>query len=145
MWSKQHFCGQKPALCSPWQFSNERDSPCFQTVYWLFIMENGCMPTSQLGPEIKYLLQERMSGKGSLLAKPSGPLGTSLAWRILFWVYRTHLSHRSHFLIWEVWHVLQATNLAGSRYPPSFWGLRSTLPTKVPAWFTITLYAVTQY
>ena len=28
-----------------------------------------------------------MSGKGSLLAKPSGPLGTSLAWTTLFWAY----------------------------------------------------------
>lgn len=53
---------------------NERDSPWFQTVYCLFIMENGCVPTSQVGPEIKYLLQEGMSGKGSSLA-----LGTSLA------------------------------------------------------------------
>jgi len=35
---------------------------------------------SQGGPEIKYLLQGAMSEKGSLLAKPSGPLGTSLAW-----------------------------------------------------------------
>jgi hypothetical protein len=41
--------------------------------------------TSQNGPEIKYLLQGRMSGKGSLLVKPSGPLGTSLARRTLFW------------------------------------------------------------
>ena len=36
-------------------------------------MENGCVPTSQGGPEIKYLLQGGTSGKGSLLAKPSGP------------------------------------------------------------------------
>ena len=41
--------------------------------------------TSQGGPEIKYLLQGRMSGKGSLLVKPSGPLGTSSARRTLFW------------------------------------------------------------
>ena len=39
------------------------------------------MPTSQGGPEIKYLFQEGLSGKGSLLAKMSWPLGTSLAWR----------------------------------------------------------------
>ena len=45
----------------------------------LFIVENGCIPTSQSGPEIKYLLQGRMSGKGNLLARPSGALGTSLA------------------------------------------------------------------
>jgi hypothetical protein len=30
-----------------------------------------------------------MSGKGSLLAKPSGPVGTSLAWRTLFCAYMT--------------------------------------------------------
>lgn len=63
---------------------NERDSPWFQTVHWLYIMENGCITTSQVGPEIKYLLQEGMSGKGSSLAKPLRPLGTSLAWRLSF-------------------------------------------------------------
>jgi hypothetical protein len=47
----------------------------------LLIMEKWCIQLTQGGPEIKYLLQEGMSGKGSLLAKPSGPahLGTSLA------------------------------------------------------------------
>ena len=45
--------------------------------------------TSQGGPEIKYLLQGEMSGKESLLTKPSGPLGTSLALRTLFWAYMT--------------------------------------------------------
>lgn len=59
----------------------ERDSPCLS----MFIVENGCVPTSQGGTKIKYLLQEEMSGKRSLLAKPSRPLGTSLAWRTLFW------------------------------------------------------------
>jgi hypothetical protein len=38
-------------------------------------------PTSQGEPEVKYLLQGEMSGKKSLLAKPSRPLGTSLKWR----------------------------------------------------------------
>jgi hypothetical protein len=41
--------------------------------------------TSPGGPEVKYLLQGGMSGKGSLLAKSSRPLGTSLAWRTQFW------------------------------------------------------------
>lgn len=38
----------------------------------------------------------RDAGKGRLLAKPSGPLGTSLAWRTLFWAYVTigHFSLR---------------------------------------------------
>ena len=40
--------------------------------------ENGCIkpyPTPNGVPEIKYLLPRGMSGKGSLLAKPSWPLG----------------------------------------------------------------------
>jgi hypothetical protein len=64
---------------------DERDNPWFETLYWLFIGENGCVLASQGEPEIKYLLWEGMSGKGSLLTKPSGPVGTSLAWRALFW------------------------------------------------------------
>jgi hypothetical protein len=66
---------------------NERDSPWCQTVYWFFIMGSGCLPYHLPGvdQEIKYLLQGGMSRKGSLLAKPSGPLGTSLAWTTLFW------------------------------------------------------------
>jgi hypothetical protein len=54
---------------------------------FIVMAENGFMkpfPTSQGGSEIKYILQGEMSGKGSLLAKPSRPLGTSLAWRTLF-------------------------------------------------------------
>jgi hypothetical protein len=42
-------------------------------------------PTSQVGPEIKFLLKGEMSGKGSLLAKPS---------KSLFWGL---LDHRSSF------------------------------------------------
>jgi hypothetical protein len=45
--------------------------------------------TSEDGSEITYLLQGGRSGKGSLLAKPSGPLSTLLAWRTLFWAYVT--------------------------------------------------------
>jgi hypothetical protein len=44
-----------------------------------------CIPISQGGQRLKYLLQEEMSGEGSLLAEPSGPLDTSLAWRTLYW------------------------------------------------------------
>jgi hypothetical protein len=36
---------------------------------------------SQGGLEVKYLLQGGMSGNEGLLAKPSRPLCTSLAWR----------------------------------------------------------------
>jgi hypothetical protein len=46
-------------------------------------VEYGCIPPVQGESEVKYLLQEGISGKGSLLAKPSEPLDTSLAWRIL--------------------------------------------------------------
>ena len=38
---------------------------------------------SQGGPEVKYLLQEGVSGKASLLAS-SRPLGISLKWRSVF-------------------------------------------------------------
>lgn len=40
-------------------------------------------------PEVEYLFQGRVCGEGSLLAKPSGPLGTLLAWRALFWACMT--------------------------------------------------------
>ena len=59
---------------------------------FIVMAENGCVkpfPTSLGGPDTKYILQGELSGKGSLLAKPSGPLGTSLAWRTLFWAYMT--------------------------------------------------------
>ena len=55
----------KAFLMIPREVVDERDSPYFQTVYWLFIMENGDVPISQGGPEIKYFLWEGMSGKGS--------------------------------------------------------------------------------
>jgi hypothetical protein len=49
--------------------------------------------------------------------------------------------HRSHFLIWEVWHVFQARNLVGSRGLPTTSGVylsaRVSDPlylTKFPAW-----------
>jgi hypothetical protein len=51
------------------------------------MVESGCVksyPTSQGGPEITCLLQGGISEKGSLLAKPLGPLSTSIAWRTLF-------------------------------------------------------------
>ena len=50
--------------------------------------------TSQSGPEFKYLLQGGMSEKGSLLAKPSQPLGYLIRTETLFWAYVTpgHIS-----------------------------------------------------
>jgi hypothetical protein len=52
--------------------------------------------------------REECLGRGNLLAKPSGPLGTSLAWRTLFWAL---CDHRTRFLMEEVWHAFQARNL----------------------------------
>jgi hypothetical protein len=78
------------------------------------MVESGCIkpyPTSQSGPEIKYLLQGGASGKESLLAKPSRPLGTSLAWRALSWPYLStgHIS----FPILLVWDVRKASSTCG--------------------------------
>jgi hypothetical protein len=47
-------------------------------------MESGYIPPPQGGPEIKYFLQEGMCGKGSLLAKSSGPVDNSIARITLF-------------------------------------------------------------
>jgi hypothetical protein len=52
------------------------------------------IPTSQGGPEVKYLLQGGESGKESLLAKSFRLLGTSLKWRYVLNLY----DHRSHLL-----------------------------------------------
>ena len=52
-------------------------------------------------PEMKYLLQGGISGKGSLLSQFSGPLGTSLALRTVLGL----CDHKSHFLVWGVWHM----------------------------------------
>ena len=52
------------------------------------------VPLFQGKLEVKYLLQGRVSGKGSLLAKPSRPLGTSLKWRSVLSLH----DHRSHLL-----------------------------------------------
>jgi hypothetical protein len=82
---------QRPSQCSPWWFSVKKTVH----VYPYFLLTVHCgkyIPTSQGRPEIKYLLWKGMSGKGmsgkgSLLARPSGPLVTELAWRTLFWLW----------------------------------------------------------
>ena len=56
-----------------------RRSLLVHTIYSLFIVEDGCMQLTQGGPEIKYISQEGMLVKGSLLAehseaRPSGYL-----------------------------------------------------------------------
>ena len=57
--------------------------------YSLLIVENECIPPPQGGPEIKHPFQGGVPGKGSVLAKPSGPPGASLAWRTQFWAHLT--------------------------------------------------------
>jgi hypothetical protein len=52
-----------------------------------------------------------MFGKGSFLARPAGPFGTSLAWRTLLWVYLT-LGHIS--FMWKAMYEFQVRSLAGS-------------------------------
>jgi hypothetical protein len=37
----------------PMAILNERDSSWFQTVYWLFIMENGCIPFQPLRVDLR--------------------------------------------------------------------------------------------
>ena len=70
-------------------------------------------PFLSIWPDIKYRLQGEMSEKGSLLAKPSGTTGTSLAWRTWIWAYMT-----ARFLMWGGWHMYWTRNLAGSRESP---------------------------
>lgn len=75
-------------LVIPKEVTGRRDNPYFHTVYCLFIVKNGCMPTSQGGRDIKYLLQGGMSQKEILLFECSVFPSTSFAWRTLFWVMR---------------------------------------------------------
>lgn len=42
---------------------NERDSPWLQTVYRLFMEENGSIPLPQVGPEMKYLCRKGCPGR----------------------------------------------------------------------------------
>jgi len=72
----------------PKEVLDERDSPCLSKLL-IHDKNGGCIQLTQGGPEIKYLLQEGMSGKGSLLVKPwRGHLDTSLIWRTLCSVLR---------------------------------------------------------
>lgn len=77
-------CIWRPSPCSNGGSWWKRHT-CYQSVYWLFITENGSIPRPQGRQEIKCILQGVISGKGSLFAKPSGPLEISLVWRTLFW------------------------------------------------------------
>jgi hypothetical protein len=80
------FCGRltKASSMFPWQSLMKETVFGSKLLTDFFIVENECIPPPQNGPEIKYLLQERMSKKGSTLVKPLGPLDTSSAWRTLF-------------------------------------------------------------
>ena len=75
-----------------------KEAVCVVMVESEFI--NPC-PTSQGGPEIKYLLQGGVSRKLSLLVTPSRPLGTSFACRTLYWAYLVgHISFPI-VLVWD--------------------------------------------
>lgn len=79
----------------------------------LFVVENGFTPLTQSRQEIKYPLQEGMSRKGSLLAKPLGRLS-----RYLIGMENATLSYVTSCPNPHVGcrgHVLQDRNWAGSR------------------------------
>lgn len=62
---------------------------------FIVMAESGCIKPNLLsrgGPEVGYFLQGGVSGEGSLWAKPSWPLGTSLACRTLLWAYVTAIT-----------------------------------------------------
>jgi hypothetical protein len=103
-------------------------------------------PTSQGRPEIEYLLQGGMSGKGSLLAKPSGPLGTSLAWRTQFWAYMTtgHVSlckERDMCFRLGIWQRA-GSHLTLRCVPKSFWVSTCSTLSNFLAWFYIPHHSV---
>jgi hypothetical protein len=50
-----------------------RQSMLIHIVYWLFIVENGCISPPQGGPEIKYLLKEGMSRREAYWLNSKGP------------------------------------------------------------------------
>lgn len=92
---------------------DERDNICLSILIINFIVENGCIPALRVGTEIKYPLQEVMSRKGSLLAKPLGRLS-----RYLIGMENATLSYVTSCPNPHVGcrgHVLQDRNWAGSR------------------------------
>jgi hypothetical protein len=56
----------------PMAVLDERDCPWLQTVYCLFNMENGYLPTSQGGPDNKYLCREEYLGREAYWINPQG-------------------------------------------------------------------------
>ena len=95
----------------------------------------GAYPLLRVWPEIKYLFQGGMSGKGSLLAKTSEPIRYLI--RMKYSVLGLH-DYRRHFLMWGVWHMFQARNLAGIGEAPTisgssfWWESQPALPIKLP-------------
>lgn len=84
-----------------------------------------------------------MSGKGSLVTKPSGPLMNIKN------SFVGQGDHGSCFLMWGVWSMFQDRRLAGSREAPTtylikceFPGLNPVYPPSVPVWFTIPQEAI---
>lgn len=87
---------------------SEGDSPWFQTVYWLFIVENGCIPILKVGLRLNTFSTEESPGRESywLTLGASGYL-ISMEKSVL-----GLCNHRSCFFMWKVWH------LTGSREAP---------------------------
>ena len=90
-------------------------------------------PTSQVRPEIKYLLQEGMSVKGLLLAIPSRPY-----WRSLSWAYMT-TGHFSFLLFWSEMLGMPQLHVEGlgalplhGWWPQIYEGLRLVMGALVP-------------
>lgn len=100
-------------------------------------MENGCVASFQAEPDIKYFLQEGMSGKGILLVKFSVTLGTSVG-ELCYGLCDQHGECGAH--------MFQPTTLAGNGDAPtisdvylSFQGLGPALPLPFLACSTMPL------
>lgn len=92
--------------------------------------------TSQAGPKIKYLLQEGMSGKGSLLHNPL-PQGLQVLSMensvvCLMLICHNSLCGKCDFVAGQQFGREQGDNDYLKCVPTEFWDLRSTLPTKLP-------------
>lgn len=104
-------------------------------------MENWCISYHLLRENLRLntFCREKCLGKGFILAKSSGSLGISFSWRTLVLGL---LNNKSLFLMWGLWHIVQARSFTGSTEKPtilgvSFWGLKMLYSSSLLAWFTI--------
>ena len=79
---------------------------------------------------LKTFCREEISRKGSFLAKLSGPLGTSLAWRTLFWAY-VATGHSSLCWKYDIHSRPGIWQSAGS-YRPKISGTQTQVPWQGP-------------